>query len=80
MDLQPLAELAMSLQNANTRVMKNAAALQNKPSESPKFVMPGVMDGSRYYAPRQNPYYSLPQAPPHGLPQMPQMGMQDRGY
>ena len=54
MNLQPLAELAMSLQAAGASVMKNAAALQGTPSDSPKFVVPGIMDGSRFYDPRKS--------------------------
>ena len=84
MDMQHLAELAMSLQNANNSVMKNAAALQSKPTNSPKFVTPGLMDGSRFYEPKMPMYhYAMPQGPPRGYSPMPpqmQPQMQAPGY
>jgi hypothetical protein len=75
MDMQPLAELAMSLQNANNAVMKNAASLQRKSVNAPKFVVPGLMDGSRFYEPKMPMHpYGMPQGPPQGYaPMQPQM-------
>ena len=68
MNLQPLAELAMSLQNASATVMKNAAALHGTPSESPKFVVPGIMDGSRFYDPRKSRFPMSYAPAPHTRP------------
>jgi len=78
--LQDLARLAASMRAAQGQGTggPREASDYRKPDGAPKFVTPGVMDGSRFYAPRQ-PVMGMGFAPPQGMgyggpPQGPPMG------